>query len=865
MTKDEARIVAAPVLKMTFMTGLQAIMILAKRTVHRVQIFAQHPMALVAVKARFRLDFQVYQMLQKSAEIDKLSLSRPTITVPPPGFRQRINSTPLSQSPPRMTNTSRGVRLSPTRAMNDNISRQIAMMSSTTPKASNLSNFRNGSNNGISLDTVKDTVTVKRKKASLPQQKPNATSGNWLTNRYIVNDYILLNELGKGSYAEVRLCKEKTSDRLFAIKIMSKQFLRKKNFMDDVKREVAIMKKLRHENVLRLYEVIDDLYLVLEYMKRGDLYSTNALGDNRIWSIARQILRGLSYLHRNSIVHGDIKPQNLLLGEDGRVKIADFGISKMLQGNEKQLETAGTPAFMSPELCAGSAYDGKLADVYAVGATLFCLRCGHPPFNVSQSMKSPAKQILSLYKQIQNDPIVFTVSVSSGLKLLVEGMMEKIPLKRMTLDAALRNKWLLSKPSPNESVQDNQKISILAEDFSIYPKIVVTNEDVFHSVREICVDLDEMTGQSRPTIKSGMKDKAGQQWKMKSLQRQASRKNHRFERDHHLSSSSCESDDSYDDSDSLICGIDQIMQTLDHQPKICSDMEEVPSSTDPISDTHSGGFFDKPNRLRVAIASEQGPRRTQEDSSTVKFGLCTKKGVATKTTESFFGVFDGHAGNQCSHELVNILPDAISRAVMSSAESADCDNFELCIKLACKEVDEKICTLLRRMCDKSGSTALFALIDSNRIVVSGVGDSCALLSRKGVSHQLSKVHRLSNEEEKQRVQAGGGIIRNERVNGVLAVTRSFGDIQHKIEAGPSVIDPIPDTYVCPITNDDDFLLLGTDGLFDVIQAQEAVNIVKRDLRETLNCEMAIQNLVRFALERGSCDNVTAILIMFNQQ
>lgn len=285
-----------------------------------------------------KLSNHVSKKEMKRVENDPLS-----IKVPSSRFRQRIDhcsnsNTPSSQSPSRSRNTLRGMRVSPTRAICSNISRHITM--SVTPKASNLSK------NGISLDTVKDTVTVKRKKASLPQQKPNATSGNWLTNRYIINDYILLNELGKGSYAEVRLCKEKTSDRLFAIKIMSKQFLRKKKFMDDVKREVAIMKKLTHENVLRLYEVIDDpkcnkLYLVLEYMKRGDLYSSDALGDCRVWSIARQILRGLSYLHRNSIIHGDIKPQNLLLGEDGRVKIADFGISKMLQGNEKQFETAG--------------------------------------------------------------------------------------------------------------------------------------------------------------------------------------------------------------------------------------------------------------------------------------------------------------------------------------------------------------------------------------------------------------------------------------------------------------------------------------------------------------------------------------------
>lgn len=125
---------------------------------------------------------------------------------------------------------------------------------------------------------------------------------------------------------------------------------------DDVKREVAIMKRLRHENVVRLYEVMDDptvnkLYLVLEYMKRGDLLqiasdpstkSASPLTDEQVWDVCRQVLRGLNYLHDQGIVHGDLKPQNILVQGDGLVKIADFGIAKIIsRSSELQLDTAG--------------------------------------------------------------------------------------------------------------------------------------------------------------------------------------------------------------------------------------------------------------------------------------------------------------------------------------------------------------------------------------------------------------------------------------------------------------------------------------------------------------------------------------------
>ena len=155
-------------------------------------------------------------------------------------------------------------------------------------------------NNGIHThhlnNDVKDTHLLSKKKVDLPIQKPKVTNGNWLQYRIMVNNYILLESLGKGSFGEVKLCKEKMTNELFAIKIVNKlnpnairtctalglKSMRldmdvnaKVNieYNDDVRREVAIMKKLRHENVIRLYEVIDDprkssLYLVIEYMVR---------------------------------------------------------------------------------------------------------------------------------------------------------------------------------------------------------------------------------------------------------------------------------------------------------------------------------------------------------------------------------------------------------------------------------------------------------------------------------------------------------------------------------------------------------------------------------------------------------------------
>jgi len=118
---------------------------------------------------------------------------------------------------------------------------------------------------------------LQKKRAHLPQKKPHVlTKGTWLTNRMTVNEFILLHSLGKGAYGEVKLCKEKRSAKLFAMKAITrtknKKGIREERANDDaIKMEIAIMKRCRHPHVVTLYEVIDDprsntLYLILEYM-----------------------------------------------------------------------------------------------------------------------------------------------------------------------------------------------------------------------------------------------------------------------------------------------------------------------------------------------------------------------------------------------------------------------------------------------------------------------------------------------------------------------------------------------------------------------------------------------------------------------
>ncbi|KAF4316955.1 hypothetical protein BBO99_00006360 [Phytophthora kernoviae] len=285
---------------------------------------------------------------------------------------------------------------------------------------------------------IRDTKVVKKKKAELPQHNlphPVPKFGDWLNSRTMINNYIILEQLGAGGYAEVKLCKEKLSGKLFAMKFISRDVMKKDKVgkqgkLDDIKREIAIMKKLNHPNVLRLYEVMDDpkmnkLFLVLEYMKHGDMLSYQKkkhpqgmlenLRDRDLHSVFLQVILGLAYLHEQKIVHGDIKPQNLLVGEKEVVKIADFGISQSLYGSKQKIaDVAGTPAFMSPEMCSGEEYSGQLADVWALGATIFMLKFGNPPFLA----KSALQMVLS------NEEIDYRSQLFSRKKLSNKNALE---------------------------------------------------------------------------------------------------------------------------------------------------------------------------------------------------------------------------------------------------------------------------------------------------------------------------------------------------------------------------------------------------------------------------------------------------------
>lgn len=217
------------------------------------------------------------------------------------------------------------------------------------------------------------------------------------------------------------------------------------------------MKKLNHPNLVSLIEVLDDpeedsLYMVMEMCKKGvvmqvgleeraDPYTEE---QSRCWF--RDMILGLEYrtsgsapglacanaalVHAQGIIHRDIKPDNCLVTQDDVLKIVDFGVSEMFDkdGEMKTAKSAGSPAFMPPELCVPKHghVSGRAADIWSVGCTLFCLLFGRIPFE--------KHGMIELYQAIRLDEPEFEDTCSDELKTLLKSLLEKDPTKRITID-----------------------------------------------------------------------------------------------------------------------------------------------------------------------------------------------------------------------------------------------------------------------------------------------------------------------------------------------------------------------------------------------------------------------------------------------
>jgi len=212
--------------------------------------------------------------------------------------------------------------------------------------------------------------------------------------------YRLGRPLGSGGMAIVYLAHDRELDRVVAVKRLADNLSHDRSFRDRFLREAQLAAPLSHPNVVRVYDFGHDPdgrpFIVMEYVEGGSLAEAlardGALSPARVVAVARDCCAGLAYAHAAGLVHRDLKPQNLLLDPDCRVKIADFGIARTLDGTSLTLtgSVLGTAGYLAPEQAGGEQVTAA-ADIYGLGVTLHQLVTGTMPPDASQPLPDPLR------------------------------------------------------------------------------------------------------------------------------------------------------------------------------------------------------------------------------------------------------------------------------------------------------------------------------------------------------------------------------------------------------------------------------------------------------------------------------------------
>ncbi|XP_029939778.1 calcium/calmodulin-dependent protein kinase type IV [Salarias fasciatus] len=270
--------------------------------------------------------------------------------------------------------------------------------------------------------------------------------------------YTLSSELGRGATSIVYRCEEKQTQKPYAVKVLKKTIDKK-----IVRTEIGVLLRLSHPNIIELKEIFEtdtDIALVLELVTGGELFDRiverGYYSERDAAHVIKQILEAVAYLHENGVVHRDLKPENLLYADlslDAPLKIADFGLSKIIDDQVTMKTVCGTPGYCAPEILRGNAY-GPEVDMWSVGVILYILLCGFEPFFDPRGDQY-------MYSRILNCDYEFVSpwwdEVSLNAKDLVSKLIVLDPHKRLSVREALLHPWVLGKAARFSHMDTTQR------------------------------------------------------------------------------------------------------------------------------------------------------------------------------------------------------------------------------------------------------------------------------------------------------------------------------------------------------------------------------------------------------------------------
>lgn len=272
--------------------------------------------------------------------------------------------------------------------------------------------------------------------------------------------YIILEHIGEGSFGKVYKARRRNTGFTVAMKFITKHGKSEKD-IKNLRQEIGILRKLNHENIVLMFDAFEtekEFCVITEYAQ-GELFDIlqddHRLPESTVQQIAKQLVKALHYLHSHRIIHRDMKPQNVLIGSNGRVKLCDFGFARAMSSNTIVLTSIkGTPLYMSPELVKEQPYD-TTSDLWSLGVILYELFVGQPPFYTNS--------IYSLINLIVKDPVKYPSDMSREFKSFLQGLLQKNPAKRLTWPLLLEHPFVRETEGDVELIRRKGFTTTLAE------------------------------------------------------------------------------------------------------------------------------------------------------------------------------------------------------------------------------------------------------------------------------------------------------------------------------------------------------------------------------------------------------------------
>jgi RAC serine/threonine-protein kinase len=282
------------------------------------------------------------------------------------------------------------------------------------------------------LQDERDRIQEKGKYAPKPNQPASAKKPQKAVN---AEDFDLLQVIGEGSFGKVYQVRKKDTAKIYAMKVLNKKTILERSEVEHTKTEKDLLQRLVHPFLVNLYfsfQSTDKIYFVMDFVNGGELYShlqrEKKFPEPRVRFYCAEICLGLEYLHSSGVLYRDLKPENLLLRDDGHICMTDFGISKQGLGeNDRTTTFCGTPEYLAPEVLQNAPY-GKGVDWWAFGTLMYEMLTGLPPFY--------SKDVQQMYQKILSAPLNISSTVSPEARSLLTQLLEKDPNKRLS-DAKL--------------------------------------------------------------------------------------------------------------------------------------------------------------------------------------------------------------------------------------------------------------------------------------------------------------------------------------------------------------------------------------------------------------------------------------------